>query len=73
MSNPMTPAMRLLLWVIEQDGRVHWREYHSAGIRFGCPPPGQNGLFGTPVPSMVSEGEFRLVTEIGRERARRYH
>lgn len=68
----LTPAKRLLLWVMEQGGRVHWREYHRAGIEFGCPPPGQNGLFGTPRPSMVSQGEFRLVTEVGRERALRY-
>jgi len=72
MNSSLTPAKRLLLWVIEQGGRVHWREYHRAGIEFGCPAPGQNGLFGTRVPSMVREGEYRLVTEIGRARALRY-
>lgn len=72
MNNTHTPAKRLLLWVIEQGGRVHWREYHRAGIAFGCPPPGQDGLYGTRSPSMVSEGDFRVVTEIGRERALRY-
>jgi hypothetical protein len=68
----LTPTKRLLLWVIEQGGRVHWSEYHRAGMELGSPPPGQNSLFGARVPSMRREGEVRVVTDIGRERARRY-
>ena len=70
--NIPTPTQSLLLWVIEQGGRVHWSEYHRVGIDLGCPAPAQNSPFGTRVPSMVSQGEFRVVTEAGRERAQRY-
>jgi len=68
----LTPTKRLLLWVIEQGGRVHWSEYRRVGIELGSPPPGQNSLFGTRVPSMLRDGEFRVVSDIGHERARRY-
>jgi len=68
----LKPTRRLLLWVIEQGGRVHWTEYHRMGIELGYPPPAQNSLFGTRIPSMVRDGEYRLVTEVGRARALRY-
>jgi hypothetical protein len=72
METNLTPTRRLLLWVVEQGGRVHWSEYRRAGIELGSPPPAQNSLFGTRVPSMVRKGEFRVVTEVGRDRARHY-
>jgi hypothetical protein len=72
MNQTLTPTKRLLLWVINQGGSVRWTEYHQKGIELGCPPPAQNSLFGTRVPSMVRDGEFRVVTEVGRERGRRY-
>jgi hypothetical protein len=71
MDETLTPTKRLLLWVIAQGGRVHWADYHRKGIELVCPPPAQNSLFGTRVPSMVRDGEFRVVTE-SRERGRRY-
>ena len=72
MEKILTPTKHLLLWVIEQGGRVHWSEYHRVGIELGCAPPAQNAPFGTRAPSMLSDGEFRLVTDVGRERARSY-
>jgi hypothetical protein len=33
----LTPTKRLLLWVIEQGGRVHWSEYQRAGMELGEP------------------------------------
>jgi hypothetical protein len=68
----ISPTKRLMLWVIEQGGRVHWTEYHRMGIELGCPPPGQNGAFGTCAPSMVRDGDFRVITDAGRERAQHY-
>lgn len=72
METTLTPTKRLLLWVIEQGGRVHWRDYHRTGINLGASPPAQNAPFGTRRPSMISDGEFRVITLVGRERAARY-
>jgi hypothetical protein len=58
MNQTLTPTKRLLLLVIKQGGR--------------CPPPAQNSLFGSRVPSMLRGGKFRSVTGGGRERGRRY-
>jgi hypothetical protein len=60
-----TPTKRLRAWAIEQGGRVHWREFHRHGNLIGCPGPAQNTLFAGRVPSMISDGEYREVTEAG--------
>ena len=68
----MTPLKQLVSWVIEiHDGRVHRDSYHDHGIMLGCPPPpGQNAASGTRHPLPVRDGDFRLVTAYGRQRAR---
>jgi hypothetical protein len=71
MNTMRTPTQALLLWVIEKGGRVHRRDYHRVGISLGSSPPAQNSLFGTRVPAMVSDDEFREVTSAGRTRAER--
>jgi hypothetical protein len=63
--------MLLLRFVAEQGSRVHWTLYHRTGNELGLPAPGQNGAFGGRVPSMVRDGEYRILTEVGRERAYR--
>jgi hypothetical protein len=72
MTTSLTPTRRLLLWVVERGGRVHWTDFHRAGNALGSPAPAQNSLYATRVPSMVRDGEFRVVTKVGYERARRY-
>jgi hypothetical protein len=68
-----TSTQRLLVWVSEQPGgRVHWTAYHKAGIHFGLPAPGQNTPFGSRCPSMVRDGDDRVLTDVGHDRVARY-
>jgi hypothetical protein len=64
----MTPARRLVLWVLEQGGCVTRDRYRAKGIELGLPAPGQNGVFGTRHPLMVRQGKLRIVTDYGRAR-----
>jgi hypothetical protein len=70
--NTLTPFKLLLLWVIEQGGRVFWADYHQKGIELGCPSPAQNLHFATSKPSMESDGNYRVVTAVGYARAARW-
>jgi hypothetical protein len=67
----MSPLKQLVRWMIEEHGgHVHRDVYHARGIALGCPPPAQNAAFGTRHPLLVRDGDFRVVTEYGRSRAR---
>jgi hypothetical protein len=66
----MTPLKQLVVWAIAEGGCVHRDDYHACGLALGCPPPGQNAAFGTQHPLLTRDGDYRIVTDYGRARAR---
>jgi hypothetical protein len=65
----MTPLKQLVVWVVAQGGRVRRDAYHARGVALGCPPPAQNGAYGTQRPLLVRDGDECVVTDYGRARA----
>ncbi len=62
-------ARQVLAEVAARNGRLHVDDWRALGVRYGYEVRGLAGFFGGRWPSMWSEGDWRVLTTLGEERA----
>lgn len=60
-------------YVAASEGRLHKLEAHQAARELGVAPAVVAGLFKAQPPLLVTEGEYRQITDAGRARAAQSH